>query len=176
MALIHRFARLFRADLHAVLDRLEEPDILLRQSLREMEEEIAAATRALRLVEREREQIGERHGRLDLALARLAEELELAFDAGNETLVRTLLRRRLEQERLGQRLGERSGQLDAELARRREALADRQRRLEDLRRRAELLAMEEGTDAEDPSPPAEVVSDADVELAWLREKQRRAAP
>lgn len=36
MALINRATRLFRADLHAVLDRIEEPDILLRQAVREM--------------------------------------------------------------------------------------------------------------------------------------------
>ena len=38
MALITRFSRLFRADLHAVLDRIEEPDVILRQAVREMEE------------------------------------------------------------------------------------------------------------------------------------------
>src|SRR5687767_9840646 len=31
MALIDRLARLFQADLHAVLDRIEEPEVLLRQ-------------------------------------------------------------------------------------------------------------------------------------------------
>ena len=42
MALITRVARLFRADLHAVLDRIEEPDVLLKQAVREMEEELAS--------------------------------------------------------------------------------------------------------------------------------------
>ena len=41
MPLVDRVARLFRADLHAVMDRIEEPDVLLRQALREMEEELA---------------------------------------------------------------------------------------------------------------------------------------
>ena len=34
MPLINRVSRLFRADLHAVLDRIEEPDVLLRQAAR----------------------------------------------------------------------------------------------------------------------------------------------
>ena len=41
MALITRVSRLFQADFHAVLDRIEEPDLLLRQAVREMEEELA---------------------------------------------------------------------------------------------------------------------------------------
>ena len=41
MALINRISRLFTADMHAVLDRLEEPDVLLKQALREMEDESA---------------------------------------------------------------------------------------------------------------------------------------
>ena len=41
MALITRVSRLFQADFHAVLDRIEEPEVLLRQAVREMEEELA---------------------------------------------------------------------------------------------------------------------------------------
>ena len=41
MALITRISRLFQADLHAVLDRIEEPDLLLRQAVREMQDDLA---------------------------------------------------------------------------------------------------------------------------------------
>ena len=41
MALINRMSRLFTADVHAVLDRIEEPDVLLKHAVREMEEELA---------------------------------------------------------------------------------------------------------------------------------------
>ena len=37
MALITRISRLFTADFHAVLDRIEEPDVLLKHAIREME-------------------------------------------------------------------------------------------------------------------------------------------
>ena len=47
MALMTRVARLFRADLHAVLDRIEEPEVLLRQALREMEDGVNGERRAL---------------------------------------------------------------------------------------------------------------------------------
>ena len=41
MALITRISRLFKADFHAVLDQIEEPEVLLRQAVREMEDSIA---------------------------------------------------------------------------------------------------------------------------------------
>ena len=37
MALITRLSRMMRADFNALLDRLEEPDILLAQALRDMQ-------------------------------------------------------------------------------------------------------------------------------------------
>jgi phage shock protein A len=40
MALINRVARLFRADFHAVLDQIEEPELMLRQAIRDMAEEL----------------------------------------------------------------------------------------------------------------------------------------
>ena len=41
MALVNRISRLFRADFHAVLDQIEEPDLLLRQAIREMQDDMA---------------------------------------------------------------------------------------------------------------------------------------
>ena len=47
MALINRVTQLFKADFHAVLDRIEEPEQLLRQSIRDMEDVLLAADRPL---------------------------------------------------------------------------------------------------------------------------------
>ena len=41
MALVSRLTRLFQSDFHAVLDRIEEPDALLRQAVRDMEDALA---------------------------------------------------------------------------------------------------------------------------------------
>jgi hypothetical protein len=57
MALITRVSRLFRADVNAVLDRMEEPEILLRQAVREMEEEVDREAQRARLIELELKQI-----------------------------------------------------------------------------------------------------------------------
>ena len=41
MVLINRISRLFKADFHAVLDRIEEPEQLLKQAIRDMEDDLA---------------------------------------------------------------------------------------------------------------------------------------
>ena len=47
VALINRVTKLFQADINAVLDRIEEPEVVLKQALREMEESLAAEERRL---------------------------------------------------------------------------------------------------------------------------------
>lgn len=173
MALITRFSRLFRADMHAVLDRLEDPALLLHQAIREMEEEIAGGARSLKAREAEREQIAARSQELQAALAKAEDELNLCFDAGNETLARTLLRRRLENERLAKHLEQYLARLTKLIVEQSALLDDQRRRLEGMRQKVSVFEMEP-TRADAAADPDDFpVTDADVELALLREQQKR---
>ena len=178
MALIKRVTRLFRADLHAVLDRVEEPDILLRQAIREMEEDLARDERAYRRHERELEQLAKKESEFRLLRASLGEELDVCFAADKEDLARSLIRRRLETEGSLQLLGRRRETLAAlrdELAQR---LAENRTRYESMRQKAELFDERKGElepESVDRWPSVDVrVRDEDVEVALLKERQRRA--
>lgn len=176
MALMRRLARLFRADFHAVLDRVEEPDTLLRQSLREMEEALAADGHRRTLLEQELERLGERDKELQQTLAGIAEELDLCFGADNEALARPLIRRRIETERLQRRLQLHRDKIAKERDTLTRQLAERHGRLQDLRQKAALYDAVEppAGGAADWSPGDEPVSEQDVEIALLRERKRRA--
>ena len=175
MALLNRFTRLLRADVHAVLDRLEEPATLLRQSLREMEEEVARGTAELQTALAQQTQMQARQREVAAFLARLGGELDLAFGAGSESLARGLLRRRLEHERLAQHLEQRLGAQAEGIARQRRVLDEQRDCLEGLRQKAALFDMDAAAPTSVGSTES-VVTDADVELAWLRERQQRGAP
>jgi len=177
MALITRLSRLFRADMHAVLDRMEEPDILLRQAVREMEEEVANDARQQKIVGQQREQIRARIAELDSGLEAIVEELDLCFEAGNSELARTLLRRRLEGERLRKRLAQASKALETQYVELERALEDRRRRLETMRQKAALFDnAPAGRDGDSAWSSDDLdVTDADIELAFLREQQRRSS-
>jgi phage shock protein A len=177
MALVTRLTRLFRADAHAVLDRLEEPAVLLRQAVREMDEEVARNAQALKALELDHEHTRARIAQIEASLTGIAGELDLCFAADNHNLVRTLLRRRLEGERLAKHLTQRLMRLAADIAQRRSALEDQRQRLEGMRQKAAIFDIESDIDKSDATggTPDIAVSEDDIDLALLREQQRRKA-
>jgi phage shock protein A len=178
MALMSRLTRLFRADAHAVLDRLEEPDILLRQAVREMENEVERNAQALKAVELDHRHAQIRASELETSVAAISGELDLCFEAGNEELVRMLLRRRLEGERLLIHLGQRLGRLQTERIERGRTLDEQRQRLESMRQKAAAFDVESVSAQHDTTVwgrPDLNIAESDVDLALLREQQQRKA-
>jgi phage shock protein A len=170
MALINRMSRLFTADVHAVLDRIEEPDVLLKHAVREMEEELARGEQRVRVLAHEHETLGERQRNSGAMLAELNSQLDVCFENGNEELARKVLKRKLETERLERHVGERRATLEKELAALRAAVEEQREQLDVMRQKAELLAT---TAADDFVSGDFSVGEADVEVALLRERQKR---
>lgn len=180
MTLIARAARLFKADLHAVLDRVEEPDLVLQQAIREMEEDLAQDRRRLETVRTQERQIADRDGEVERSLTGIAEELDVCFAAGKEDLCRALLRRRLEAERLRAGLAHQRAGVQERLERLAKRVDEHGSQLEAMRQKAELLAPSPPSRTGEPSvgAPWEVadvrIRDEEVEVAFLREQTRRA--
>jgi len=170
MALINRMSRLFTADVHAVLDRIEEPDVLLKHAVREMEEELARSEQRVRALAHEHELLGERQAKTAACRAELGAQLDVCFESGNEDLARKVIKRRLETERFERNVAERRAALDKELAALRAAVEEQREQLDVMRQKAELLAT---TAADDVASGDFTVGEADVEVALLRERQKR---
>lgn len=177
MAIVNRITRLFTADVHAVLDRLEEPDALLRQAIREMEAALTERTRELKALELDLELVRARSSEVERALAAIREEIDLCFAAGHEALVRTCLRRRLEGERLLRMLSQRVAALTQQIEQTAPVLEQQRERLETMRQKAALfdveLASGASTDCSRWAGAETPVSEADIDLALLREQQAR---
>jgi len=173
MAMFNRITRLFTADVHAVLDRLEEPDALLRQSIREMESALLARTQQLKTLELEREQLRRRCSEIERNLSTIREQIDLSFAAGNEALVRTCLRRRLEAEHLQRTLDQRLTALSQQIEQITPVLEQQRERLEGLRQKAALFDVEAGSCQAGERADDYGVSEADIDLALLREQQAR---
>jgi phage shock protein A len=176
MALINRVTRLFRADFHAVLDRVEEPEILLRQAIREMEEDLARDEQTYQRHEREREQLVKRESEFKQLTRSLAEELDVCFSADKEDLARALMRRKLETERSLQLLIRRRETIATQLNRLAQRLEENRSRCESMRQKAALFDEQNRvTDTADAWSGIDVrVRDEDVEVALLKERQRRS--
>jgi phage shock protein A len=178
MALITRVSRLFEADLHAVLERIEEPDVLLRQAVREMEEDVARDERRVRLLTHEDGQLPTRQAELERALERGEEELDVCFHSANEVLARGVVRRRLEVQRAIESLADRRASVESALGELRSRVDANCRRLEAMRQKADALTRESAPSSQSPTWNLvdALIRDEDVELALLRERQRRGMP
>jgi len=180
MALITRVARLLRADLHALLDRLEEPETLLRQALREMEEAHGRDQQRLKHLDQALAQAATRAAELKVSLEAVLAQVSAALQAGQDDLARAVIRRRLEAEQALNALTRRRAELEtahAELASR---VSENGLRLEAIRQKVEALS--EPDPEMHPNAPwndlslglRPAIDAADVELALLAAKQARA--
>ncbi|MEM9620074.1 MAG: PspA/IM30 family protein [Pseudomonadota bacterium] len=171
MALINRISRLFTADVHALLDNLEEPEVVLKQALRDMRDVIAIDQSRLNATRQQIKQNADMQQQLQLKLTGLREELDLCMDSENAPLARNVMRRYL----LTQKQMDTSNQSLAALQTQEQELnnllAQQANELESLTQKVELLHVASGPGG---MTACEVISDEEVEVALLRHQQARA--
>lgn len=118
MGILSRVIRLCKADLHGVMDQLEDKDLLLKQHLREMQAVMAG--RQVRIDELEE---ALRNGQRDRAmhakqLQALEDDLDLAVARGKDDIARMLIRKLFPMRQrvacMTRRLEEMTGRLDEE--------------------------------------------------------------
>jgi phage shock protein A len=173
MALVTRLSRLFQADFHAVLDRIEEPDLQLRQAVREMQFALDHDKQRLQLQQHEVEQLGRQLSATDDSLQSLDEELDICLAAKQDELARDLVRRKLAAEKQQQRRRERIVTLELQCEALVRQIDEQTQQLSSMKQKLELLVS-----SEDPASSAschgeEVIRSEEIEIALLREKQRR---
>lgn len=180
MALITRVSRLFRADVNAVLDRIEEPELLLKQAIREMAEALDEDRRRAAQMDLEIKQLSAREAEARHRLTEVDDELDLCFVSGNEALVRSLLKRKLETKQLLKFVVRKKDETHSASQIMAARISENTARLESMRQKAELFTEQDG-DAGSADGWSEVslapqfgVTDEDIELELLREHQKRA--
>ena len=179
MALVNRVTQLFKADAHAVLDQLEEPEQLLRQAVRDMEEEFVQAERRIKRLAEETDAQEKRRTELRTRLGEIDEELDLVFAKGEQDLARGLVRRKLEAERLEKRLKAKLEARQERLTSAQTELEERRLALDSMRQKAAVFAAPAGEQT--PQDDAAfmlrelAVSEQEVDVAFLREQEKRGS-
>jgi phage shock protein A len=175
MALIRRVSRLFAADMHAVLDQIEEPEVVLRQAIREMEEELARQRQRAKWLGDEIDAATGQAENLRAAVADIDANLDLCFRENNEALAKKLTRRKLETVKLGEQTQARQLALLKQRDEIAALIAANAEQLESLQQKAAVLAAEPGDGNGAVGRRHPIVDEDDVEIAFLREKQARMA-
>ena len=176
MALITRVSRLFRADFNAVLDRIEEPDVLLKQALREMEEYLHRDKQQLQTLEKEYVQLEKKTKDIEKSLEQVNQELDICFDSNETELARTQVKRKLEVLRYEKHLKSKLASKSTKIADLKIRIKENKSRLTVMQQKLELLVDEEPQVDGDMfyANLNNVIKDDDIEMAFLREKQARS--
>lgn len=178
MPLLSRFSRLFKADLHAVLDRMEEPETLLKQNLREMEEALAHDSSRLSKTETEIGETTEKLEELRFASKENDERIELCFQSSQETLAKNLVRRKLEIRHQLKVYTRRLASLENSLKEQASELDKHSRQFARLKDQVSLLEKQRPQTDRNVFPLEIVdidsaIREEDVEVAFLHEKKIR---
>ena len=183
MALINRISRLFKADFHAVLDQIEEPEALLKQAIRDMEDDLASTGQRVSLCQHDQEALTVRKSELEDAVTEFETKLDLCFESDKDDLAKTLIRKRLEAERLLKRLNAKHIANEKYLSEQGTLLEQNKATLQSLQQKAELFSQRAPDPVDGTSEFDDVawmaremtVGDDEVEIAYLREKSLRSA-
>ena len=180
MSIITRISRLFKADMHGILDTLEEPEAILRQAVREMKEEIEKSEVHGKKLDREETRLEKVQQGYAVQLQELEREISFCFDENNEILAKSLIRKKLEVARW---LKEISGRLRCVIDEKSSTSAELNEHKDKLNSVIDQLGLftdryrNDWTDSLDSSRDTsggKTITQEDVELEFLHEKQRRS--
>ena len=178
MTLITRVSRLFKADIHGILDCIEEPHAILKQATREMSEEIAKGEGRLKQLESEQKSTANKQHEVSKTEKELDRQIGICFDQENEELARSFVKKRLEAKRRQAVLEQQAEKQSEETSRLREQISRQKEEFKKITEKMELFADTSASSAFS-EPGSDWVADTlrvtedDVEIAFLEEKQRR---
>ena len=177
MAILTRVSRLLAADLHAVIDRLEEPQAQLQQAIREMQQLTTQLAQEQQRSQAKLHSLAEQQLKLTAQQATTQQELELCLDAAQDKLARAVVRRSLQLDALLDQLNAELELTQAQHENRAELLAEHQTHLEALTTQANML---QGSFSDAPNSSGSAnhggpgITEAQIDIALLAHQQRRA--
>jgi phage shock protein A len=106
MSVLNRVSKLMTANINHLLDQAEDPEVMIKQLVRDMEASIVELRReTVSAVAREKRLVKKIHAADELA-RELEKKAGLALDKGNEELARDILAKKLQTTRSGEALTE----------------------------------------------------------------------
>ena len=181
MGVFTRIARLCRADMHGVLDELEDRGLLLKEALREMEAELARKGARLEKLGGARDQARQDYERHVGECDRTEQDLAMAIEKDRDDLARFLIRKLKPMEQVRDALSHQVANLEQEIDGLREIMDEQRRGYEALKHEARTFLQREEREHWERKPseigcygPSPEPSDEEVELELMRRKEARA--
>lgn len=133
MTIMNRFFRLCRADIHGVMDQIEDKELLLKQVMRDMESLIEQKKAGLKKQTLSREQACQTHEHYMVELNQMEEDVTAAISKEKEDIARMLIKKRKRIENHAKAIKRHLDVLNKDIAERRETLNEQQMEYDKLK-------------------------------------------
>lgn len=179
MPLINRLSQLFKADANAILDRIEDPEQLLIQAIREMQDSLNSQDCEVKLLKHEQEQLRANEADIKHAFVQLDDELEVCLTSQKHDLARVVIRKKLLAEKILKQNTAKLTSLKTKIQSREKDMLENQDSLQVMQQKADILISQQDSIQHnyvvDPMTQDLVVQDEDVEVALLRALSARSS-
>jgi len=170
MALITRISRLFHADMHAIIDQIETPDLLLKQAIRDMEASLADDEKDLAQCKFELASLNKKKEEANTSMTELQEQLDVCFKSNQDELAKTFIKRQLESEQYLKHLTNSISSHSEKVTGLATQISQHQAQLLSMKQKMDLF--EQHDNSFDTDNKSFTVHEEDIELALLRAKQK----
>jgi len=174
MNILTRISRLFKADIHGILDSLEQPEIILQQSVRDMQSEIDKAELTISELDKQQDKLEQKHQCLEANIKELQEQLQFCFSENNEALGKSVVRKKLQAEvslkELSRQLANRTEEKKLKIS----ETDERKEKLQAIRDKLALFTEKTGLNESYLASKLNsnsIITQDDIELAFLYEKK-----
>jgi len=177
MPLINRLSQLFKADANAILDCIEDPEQLLKQAIREMQDNINQHVQQLKRLNYEAQKISGNEVDIQHSIKQLDEELDICLASEKQDLARIVIRKKLLAQRILQNNTGKQKMLKKKISNSEKHLSDKQNSLLSMQQKSDVLIQcnedvydfsSAGTSLQDLN-----IKDEDIEVALLRALKMR---
>lgn len=173
MAILTRLSRLFQADFHGILDRIEEPDLQLKQAVREMQFALDHDKQRLEYLQHENEQLEKVTVTTTNAIKEFNQELDICIAEEKDELARDLIRRKLIANKQIQLIEHKKETLTKTIQTLTHQVGEQSQQVEAMKQKLAILVSEESQFDPTNLHQHESIRQEEIEIALLKEKQLR---
>ena len=178
MSILTRIFRLFKADIHGVMDHIEDQGLLLKQHLRDMEESLVQKEAKLKQMCFARDQARQNYEKGKKENDKLEQDLEVAIRKDRDDIARMLIKKIKPLARIQLERSSHIERLDHEIGRLNEDIEQKRLQYERLRQQAAIFFDRAEKQNEGQRWPgmhanfgAHKISDEEIELELLQRKE-----
>ena len=178
MGIASRMAKIFKADIHGVMDQFEDQGLLLKQYLRDMAEALNQKEVKLARKATLRDQTRKEHDKYYRQYQALDHDLTVAVEKGKDDIARLLIRKTKPLGRFCDVLANRVASLDEELTQFKEQLSEQRLQYDQLKvrsaeyfHRTQIRARENDRLDIFPDQVQGELSEEEIELELLKRKE-----